>query len=119
MLALLIDKIGDISQSYLSYSLLLLLLYPAINKRVSIILLNPSAGKLLPGATDSWILAMFGLDELIPQLFLFVEAEIEGDEMIEAGCEVEGSKDMMGVSRNNFFVSSLDLCVGFFEKEHP
>lgn len=113
VLALLIDEICDICQSYLSYCMLLLFFYPAIDEGVSVILLYPSASELFPRATSSRKTISFGLDKYIPYFFLFVEAEVKGDEVVEARGETESTEDVMRITRSDLIVSSLYLCIGF------
>lgn len=113
MLALLIDKICDICQSYLSYCMLLLFFYPAIDEGVSIVLLYSSASELFPRAASSRKTISFGLDKYIPYFFLFVEAEVKGDEVIEARGKTESTENVMRISRSDLIVSSLYLCIGF------
>ena len=85
MLALLIDEVCDICQSYLSYCMLLLLFYPAIDERISVILLYSSASELFPRAACSWETISLCLDKYIPYFLLLIKAEIERDKVIKAG----------------------------------
>jgi len=50
---------------------------------------------------------------------LFIETEIEWDKVIEARGDIKGSEDMMGITRGDLLISTLNLCIGFLEEEDP